>query len=106
MKLCIVVNSNESELVFNALRLANHSRVKGDEVDVFLMANAVEFESIRDERFDVIDQSRKFISAGGKISACGNCLQLRKMGPSELFQTGNLDGLYEAIKKADKTVTF
>jgi uncharacterized protein involved in oxidation of intracellular sulfur len=106
MKLCIIANSNEPELVFNAFRLANHSRAKGDEVDVFLMANAVELESIRDERFDIIGQSRKFISAGGKISACGNCLQLRKMGPSELFQIGNLDGLYEAVMKADKTVTF
>ncbi len=106
MNLCIIITSVDPELIFNGFRLANHSLGKSDEVEIFLMAKAVEVESIQDERFDLKDQIRKFLLAGGKVSACGNCLQLRRLGPSEMFQTGNLDGLYETIKRSDKTITL
>ena len=50
MKLGIIIYSTDSEVVFNAFRLANFSLEKEDEVSVFLMAKGVEFVIFMDNQ--------------------------------------------------------
>lgn len=42
------------------MRLANVAVSKGDEVNVFMLGEAVLFEQIKDERFNVMEQVNQY----------------------------------------------
>ena len=106
MKLGIIIFSTDSEVVFNAFRLANFSLEKEDEVSVFLMAKGVEFESLDSEQFPIVLLANQFIEKFGNILACGTCLDLRNQNSTELCPMSTMNDLYELIRDCDKTVSF
>jgi uncharacterized protein involved in oxidation of intracellular sulfur len=106
MKIAMVISQTNPELVFNAFRLANFSRKEGDEVKVFLLAEGVELDGIRNPRFDVQEQAESFLRAGGEILACGTCLKLRNSDGSELCPLSTMKDLHALIREADRVVTF
>jgi len=77
MKIGIVIYSNDSESVWNAFRLGNFALREDNEVKVFLLGKGVESESLDTDKFNVTEQIQDVIDNGGKIFACGGCLQLR-----------------------------
>ncbi len=60
MNLAIVISRNDSENIFNAMRLANVAVKKGDEVSVFMLGQAVLYEKTSTEEFNVKDQVDQF----------------------------------------------
>ncbi len=106
MKLGIVISTNDSETVWNAFRLANFSRAKGDDVRVFLVGKGVEYESTSDDKFDAVGEAKKLAKAGGAILACGTCIKARQMGGNNLCPISSLKDLYELVQESDKVVTF
>jgi uncharacterized protein involved in oxidation of intracellular sulfur len=60
MNILFVINTDDAEIVYNAMRLANIAVEKGDEVNVFMLGKAVCFEQISSEQFDVKEQIDKF----------------------------------------------
>ena len=106
MKLAMVISQTSPELVFNAFRLANFGRKKGDEVKVFLLAEGVELDGIEHPKFDVRGQAESLLQAGGQILACGTCLKLRNSQGSELCPLSTMKDLYTLIGEADRVVTF
>lgn len=60
MNLAIVISRNDSENIFNAMRLANVAVKKGDEVSVFMLGQAVLYEKASTEEFNVKDQVDQF----------------------------------------------
>ena len=106
MKLAIVIASNDAETVFNALRLGNFARKEGDEVGAFLVGKGVELDRIEDERFDVSEQARMLLGAGGRIMACGTCLEMRESPEPELCPLSTMKDLYELVRGADRVVSF
>ncbi len=106
MKIAMVISQANPELVFNAFRLANFSRKEGDEVKVFLLAEGVELDGIRNPKFDVRGQAESFLQAGGQILACGTCLKLRNSQGSELCPLSTMKDLHALIREADRVVTF
>jgi len=73
----IVIYSNDAETVWNALRLANYSKNKGDTVKIFLLGKGVELDSMVKTNNDLKEQSDKFLNNGGSILGCGTCLRSR-----------------------------
>jgi uncharacterized protein involved in oxidation of intracellular sulfur len=106
MKMGLVISTNDSETVWNAFRLANFSLTKKESVKVFLLGKAVEAEQIGTDKFDVVKQMETFTAAGGKIFACGTCLQIRNAGSSDICRVSTMAELYEIISEADKVLTF
>ena len=106
MKLAMVISQTKPELVFNAFRLANFSRKEGDEVKVFLLAEGVELDGISDLKFDVREQAKSFLQAGGQILACGTCLKLRNSQGTEVCPLSTMKDLHALIREADRVVTF
>jgi uncharacterized protein involved in oxidation of intracellular sulfur len=106
MKLALILSTNDPETVFNAFRLGVFSLAAGDTVTVFLLGAAVEVESIPSDTFAVQERARSFLHDGGEILACGTCLNLRGLGPSELYHAGDLKALHDLIAGADKVVSF
>lgn len=105
MKLGMIITQAEPETVFNALRLAYYSLEKGDEVRIFLSGKGVEIDSIRDSKFDVKEQARKVLDAGGQFFACGTCLKLRNSEGSEICPLSTLKDHYEIVRDSDRLVT-
>jgi len=106
MKLGIIISQTEPESVFNALRLANYSLKQGDTVKIFLVGKGVEIDQINDVTFNVKEQARAVLAAGGEFLACGTCLKLRQSSGSEICPLSTLKDLYEIIRDSDRLVTF
>lgn len=60
MRLLFIISTNDAETVYNAMRLANLSVKKGDEVTVFMLGKGVLYEQISTEEFDVRGQIQAF----------------------------------------------
>lgn len=106
MKLGIILSHTEPETVFNALRLAHYSLQQGDTVKIFLVGKGVELDQINDAKFNVQEQARAVLDAGGQFLACGTCLKLRHSAGSEICPLSTLKDLYEIVRDSDRLVTF
>jgi len=95
----IIIYSNDSETVWNALRLANYAKRAGDTVSVFLLGKGVELDNLVKENKDVKEQSELFLNNGGSILGCGTCLRSRKMDTPKVCKISSLKDLYEIIRK-------
>ncbi|NCO60106.1 MAG: hypothetical protein COX16_08415 [Deltaproteobacteria bacterium CG23_combo_of_CG06-09_8_20_14_all_51_20] len=61
MKIVFIISTDESETVYNAMRLANVGVRQGDEVSVFMLGRGVLFEkSAEGSEFDVMGQMQSF----------------------------------------------
>lgn len=105
MKLSIIVNTNDPETAWNALRLGSEALSIGNEVGVFLLSSGVEIENIRDRTFDVASALEKFLGSGGRLLACGSCLELRHR-EAGVCPISTMSELVEMISDSDKVVTL
>ena len=106
MKIGVVISSDDSETVWNAFRLGNFARAMEDEVSVFLLGKGVELESLDTDKFGVTEQVQTFVQSGGKIFACGTCLEIHQLEPSEIYTVSKLKDIHEIVKESDKIITF
>ncbi|MFH1425811.1 MAG: DsrE family protein [Candidatus Kerfeldbacteria bacterium] len=106
MKLGIIIYSNDAETVWSAFRFANFSLEEGGAVRIFLLAKGVEYESLGSEKFNIGEQSKSFMENGGRIFACGTCLESRESEGSEMCPISTMKDLYELVEESDKVVSF
>ncbi len=106
MKLGIVISTEDIEAIWNAFRFANFSKKEGDEVKIFLVGKAVEYEESSTEHFPAKNEAEKFVSIGGTILACGTCLKLRDKQGDDLCPISSMKDLYALVKESDKIVCF
>ncbi|MCK9208944.1 MAG: DsrE family protein [Salinivirgaceae bacterium] len=102
----IVIYSNDSETVWNALRLANYSKNQGDTVCVFLLGKGVEVDKMVNENNDVKEQVNQLLDNGGKILGCGTCLQSRNNNEPKVCKFSSMKDLYELVRKNKIVLTF
>lgn len=105
MRLGIIINTNDTEKAWNALRLGNTALEAGHQVSVFLMGSGVEIENIKDETYDVGGTLSAFLSSSGRLLACGTCLKARKQ-EGGVCPISTMSDLLEMISDSDKVVTF
>ncbi len=107
MKLAIVISNDDPETIWNAFRFANFSISKSEKVRVFLLGKGVDYEGLSTERFDLLEQAKKFVeSENAEILACGTCLKIRHQESTGLCPVSTMDDLYELVKESDKILTF
>lgn len=102
----IIIYSNDTETVWNALRLANYSKNQGDTVSIFLLGKGVELDSMVKTNNDLKEQADKFLDNGGSILGCGTCLRSRKNNAPQVCKFSSLKDLYELIRKNKIVLTF
>jgi uncharacterized protein involved in oxidation of intracellular sulfur len=102
----MVIYSNDVETVWNAFRLANHSKNQGDTVQVFLLAKGVEVDLLVNDNKDLKDQVDAFLEKGGEIQGCGTCLKSRKNDEPQVCTFSSLADLYALIRKNKIVLTF
>ena len=105
MKLGIVINTNNPEKSWNALRLGNTALKEGHDVSVFLMSAGVEVELIKDEQYDVRGTLDTFLQLEGNLLACGTCLKSRQQ-EGGVCPVSTMMDLLKVIEASDKVITF
>jgi sulfur relay (sulfurtransferase) complex TusBCD TusD component (DsrE family) len=106
MKIGIIIYSNDPETVWNAFRFGNFAIKAGDDLKIFLTGRGVEAESLDTEKFQVTQQMKDFVTAGGKILACGTCLKIRSLASTEVCPLAGLKDMHAMIKESDRLLTF
>ena len=106
MKLGMIIHTLDPETAWNAFRLGVFALQQGDQVAAFLLAKGVECDKCATMPFNVRAQMEAFVSAGGRIMACGTCLKIRNSGGSELCPLSTMRDLHELVRDSDKVVTF
>lgn len=104
-KMAVVINSNDPETAWNAMRFALTSLVEGHDVTVFLMGAGVEIEGISHPKFNPSQVIKDFIENNGKFMICGACLDVRKKG-TDLCPKNVMSDLVNLVEASDKVVTF
>jgi uncharacterized protein involved in oxidation of intracellular sulfur len=59
-KILFIISTDDSETIYNAMRLANVAINKGDEVSVFMLGKGVLYEKSSSKQFNVIEQVNQF----------------------------------------------
>lgn len=102
----IIIYSNDSETVWNALRFANFSQGKGDSVVIFVLGKGVDVFMKDSSKFDIQGLSQKFISNGGNIYTCGTCAKMRGTDEIQSCTITGMGDMYMIIKRSKKVLTF
>jgi uncharacterized protein involved in oxidation of intracellular sulfur len=105
MNIGIVLQSNDPETVWNALRFANTSLNARHTVKIFLLGKGVEVEQIKSDKFDVHSIIKAFLEKKGELLACGTCLESRNTG-SQICPVSNMDNLLKIVEESDKVLVF
>lgn len=102
----MVIYSNDTETVWNAIRFANFSKSQGDSVNIFLLGKGVELEDLAKSDTNIKEQTDKFLTSGGTILGCGTCLQSRNNKDPQVCKFSSLKDLYELVRKNKIVLTF
>jgi len=70
------------------------------------MGEAVECEGLIHDKYNVDEQLKSFVNAGGEILACGTCLTSRQLNSTEACPISTMVDCVNVVVWADKTVTF
>jgi sulfur relay (sulfurtransferase) complex TusBCD TusD component (DsrE family) len=106
MKLGLIIYSNDSETVWNALRLGLFSLMQKDEVKIFLTGKGVNIAQLDTNDFNISEQLQQIADSGGQILACGSCVKLHQQAEVAVCPLSTLQELYTIIKEMDKVLTF
>lgn len=110
MRYTVIINTQESETVWNALRFATTALSRGNNVTVFLLGAAVEIDTIinntTNPRIDIAKLIDRYMELGGEGFSCGTCLTIRDMEASESCPRSSMDELVRLTEEADRTLVF
>ena len=106
MKIGIILETNDPEKAWNAIRFANTALTKQHEVRLFLMGAGVEAESITHAKYNVKEQLHTFIDNKATVLACGSCIQGRNQAESAACPISTMLDCLNVVEWADKMLTF
>ncbi len=117
MKLGIILQSNKPEHAWNTFRLGIIALKAGHQVEIFLMSEGSELDTIPDTKdFDISVKVAEFKKLKGEIYACGSCLKVRGLPAPGLRQAGKkeskvcpvstMSDLLRMVESSDKVLVF
>lgn len=107
MKLGIILQSNKQERVWNTFRLGITALKAGHQVEIFLMNEGSELDTIPDSKdFDISLKVTEFKKLKGEIYACGTCLKLRGKKESNVCPVSTMPDLLKMVEDSDKVLVF
>ncbi|MDO8604069.1 MAG: DsrE family protein [bacterium] len=107
MKLGIILQTNKIESVYNTFRLGLTAMKAGHQVEIFLMNEGSEIDTISDSTdFDISVKVLEFQKLNGQIYACGSCLKIRGKEKIEIAPTSTMNDLLKMIEQSDKVLVF
>ena len=106
MKLGIILQSNKPEHVWNTFRLGITTLKAGNQVEIFLMNEGSELDSILDTKdFDISARVAEFKELKGNIYVCGSCIKLRGK-ESSVCPVSTMSDLLKMVESSEKVLVF
>ncbi len=105
VKIGIIIQSNDPETVWNAIRFANASLNSNHVVKTFLLGKGVELEQNKSEKFDVQSVIHTFLERNGELQACATCLESRN-SQSSICPASNMGNLLKIVEESDRVLVF
>ena len=107
MKFGIILQSNKQEHVWNTFRLGITALKAGHQVEIFLMNEGSELDTILDTKdFDISVKVTEFKELKGEIYACGTCLKMRGKEESNICPVSTMSDLLKMVESSDKVLVF
>ena len=107
MKLGIILQSNKQEHAWNTFRLGITALKTGHRVEIFLMNEGSELDTIPDSKdFDISARVAEFKELKGEIYACGSCLKVRGKEKSKVCPVSTMSDLLKMVEGSDKVLVF
>ena len=107
MKLGIVLQSNKSEHAWNTFRFGITALRANHEVEIFLMSEGSELDTIPDTKdFGIAAKDVEFKALKGEIYACGSCLKVRGKEESKVCPVSTMSDLLGMVERSDKVLVF
>jgi uncharacterized protein involved in oxidation of intracellular sulfur len=107
MKLGIILQSNKQEHAWNTFRLGITALKAGHQVEIFLMSEGSELDTIPDTKdFDISVKVAEFKKLKGEMYACGTCLEVRGKEESKVCPVSTMSDLLKMVEKSDKVLVF
>jgi sulfur relay (sulfurtransferase) complex TusBCD TusD component (DsrE family) len=106
MHLGIILETNDPERVWNAFRLANTALDADHDVEVFLLGDGVEAPDLEHAKFNPHGVMRKYTQNGGRLLACGTCLDSRDLEPDDLRPRSTMEDCLGVVEDADRALTI
>lgn len=107
MKLGIILQSNKPEHAWNTFRLGITALKAGHRVEIFLMNEGSELDTIPDTKdFDISAKTTEFKELKGEIYACGTCLKVRDKEESKVCPVSTMFDLLKMVEDSDKVLVF
>jgi uncharacterized protein involved in oxidation of intracellular sulfur len=106
MRIGIIIETNEPEKTWNAVRFANTALKNSHDVKIFLMSAGVEIESVTHEKYNAKKQLDEFVGNKGTVLACGTCIKSRNQEESEVCPVSTMADCLDMVTWADRVITF
>ncbi len=107
MKLGIILQSNKPEHAWNTFRLGVTALKANHQVEIFLMNEGSELDTIPDTKdFDISVKIAEFKELRGIIYVCGTCIKLRGKETSNVCPVSTMSDLLKMIESSDKVLVF
>jgi len=107
MKFGIILQSNKPEHVWNTFRLGITALKANHQVEIFLMNEGSELESIPDTKdFNISAKIAEFKELKGEIYACGTCLKVRNKKETKVCPVSTMSDLLKIVESSDKVLVF
>ena len=107
MKLGIILQSNKQEHVWNTFRFGITALKSGHRVEIFLMNEGSELDTIPDSKdFDISAKVAEFKELKGEIYVCGTCLKVRGKEESKVCPISTMSDLLKMVESSDKVLVF
>jgi len=107
MKLGIILQSNKPEHAWNTFRLGITALKANHQVEIFLMNEGSELDTIPDsEHFDISKKVAEFKELEGTILACGTCLEIRGKKEAAVCPISTMSDLLKMVESSDKVLVF
>jgi len=107
MKICIILQSNNPEHIWNTFRFGITSLKAKHEVVIFLLNEGAELDTITDTKeFDISKKFAEYKELKGTIFACGTCLELREKKEFGMCPVSTMKDLLKMVEESDKILVF
>lgn len=106
MQLGIIIQTSDPERVWNAFRFANTALDAEHDVETYLINDGVEAPGLSHDEFDISGELRSYTEDGGRIGACGTCLDSRGLTEGKLRPRATLGDYLRIVEESDKILTF
>ena len=106
MHIGLIVETDDPERLWNGFRFGTTALEADHAVEVFLLGDGVTASEVETEKFNPRGVLVQFIRDGGKLHACGTCLDSRDLAADELRPRSSMDDLLRMVERSDETITI